>query len=95
MAINVGVQYYGGFLPDIVLLTLCYYHRGTRLSAMKSFCRNTLLCSNLNIFTIFLPDQSGGCEGLDAFRFFFKNARRTSFCDTLGKTHKRFNYPPS
>ena len=25
MAINVSVQYYGGFLPDIILLTLCYY----------------------------------------------------------------------
>ena len=33
MAINVSVQYYnGGFLPDIILLTQCYYHRGTRLN---------------------------------------------------------------
>ena len=38
MAINVSVQYDGGFLPDIVLLTQCYYHRGTRLNAMKRFC---------------------------------------------------------
>ena len=29
MAINVSVQYDGGFLPDIILLTQCYYHRGT------------------------------------------------------------------
>ena len=35
MAINVSVQYDGGFLPDIILLTQCYYHRGTRLNAMK------------------------------------------------------------
>ena len=28
----------GGFLADIVLLTQCYYHRGTRLNAMKRFC---------------------------------------------------------
>ena len=28
----------GGFLPDIILLTQCYYHRGTRLNAMKRFC---------------------------------------------------------
>ena len=35
MAINVRVQYNGGFLPDIILLTQCYYHRGgTRLNAM-------------------------------------------------------------
>ena len=30
MAINVSVQYYGGLLPDIILLTQCYYYRGTR-----------------------------------------------------------------
>ena len=35
---NVSVQYDGGFLPDIILLTQCYYHRGTRLNAMKRFC---------------------------------------------------------
>ena len=39
MAINnVSVQYNGGLLPDIILLTQCYYHRGTRLNAMKRFC---------------------------------------------------------
>ena len=38
MAINVSVQYDGGFLPDIILLTQCYYHRGTRLNVMKRFC---------------------------------------------------------
>ena len=38
MAINVSVQYDGGFLPDIILLTQCYYDRGTRLNAMKRFC---------------------------------------------------------
>ena len=38
MAINVSVRYDGGFLPDIILLTQCYYHRGTRLNAMKRFC---------------------------------------------------------
>ena len=39
MAINVSVQYNGGLLPDIVLLlNQSYYHRGTRLNAMKRFC---------------------------------------------------------
>ena len=38
MAINVSVQYNGGLLPDIILLTQCYYHRGTRLNVMKRFC---------------------------------------------------------
>ena len=37
MAISVSVQCNGGFLPDIILLTQCYYHRGTRLNAMKRF----------------------------------------------------------
>ena len=40
MAINVSVQYNGGLLPDIILLTQCYYHK-TRLNGMKRFC----LCS--------------------------------------------------
>ena len=35
MAINVSVQHRGGFLPGIILLTQCYYHRGTRLNNMK------------------------------------------------------------
>ena len=37
MAINVSVQYNGGLLPDIILLTQWYFHRGTRLNAMKRF----------------------------------------------------------
>ena len=35
MAIKVSVHYNGGFLPDIILLTQGYYHRGTRLNAME------------------------------------------------------------
>ena len=38
MAINISVQYNGGLLPDIILLTQCYFHRGIRLNAMKRFC---------------------------------------------------------
>ena len=30
MAIDVSVQYNGGLLLDIILLTQCYYHWGTR-----------------------------------------------------------------
>ena len=37
MAINVNVHYNGGFLPDIILWTQCYLHRGTCLNAMKWF----------------------------------------------------------
>ena len=38
MAINISVQHNGGLLPDIIPLTQYYYHRGTRLNAMKRFC---------------------------------------------------------
>ena len=41
MGINVSVQYNGGVLPDIILLTQGHYHRGIRLDAMKRSC----LCS--------------------------------------------------
>ena len=65
---NVSVQHNdGGFLPDIIRLTQCYYHRGTRLSAMKRFCLCSL-CSHLNVLT-FSPLTGGCSEGLDAFRF--------------------------
>ena len=37
MAINVSVQHNSGLIPGIILLTQCYYHRGTRLNAMKRF----------------------------------------------------------
>ena len=55
MAINVSVEYNGGLLPDIILLTQCYFHRGTRLNAMKRFC----ICSprsNLNVLTFSPPN---------------------------------------
>ena len=34
MVMNISVQYDGGFLPDIILLTQGYDHRGTRLNTM-------------------------------------------------------------
>ena len=34
MVMNISVQYNGGPLPDIILLTQGYYHRGTRLNTM-------------------------------------------------------------
>ena len=55
MASNVSVQYNGGFLPDIILLTQYYYHGGTRLNAMKRFCIFSYR-SHLNVLTFFPPD---------------------------------------
>ena len=58
MAINVSVQYNGRFLPALILLTLCYYHRGTRLNAMRFI---------LTVLTFFPPVWGIKCsEGLDA-----------------------------
>ena len=42
MAIDVSVQFNSRFRPDIILLTQCYYHRGTRLNDMKRFCLDSL-----------------------------------------------------
>ena len=54
MAINVNVQYNGGFLPNIILWTQCYLHRGTCLNAMKRFCICSLLIPPKR-FDIFPP----------------------------------------
>ena len=42
MAINVSVQYNGGLLPNIILLTQGYYHRGTRLNVTERFSLRSL-----------------------------------------------------
>ena len=70
MAINVNVQYNGGLLPDIILLTQCYLHRGTCLNAMKRFYICSLW-SHLK-FDIFPPITGGCSEGPGALWFFFK-----------------------
>ena len=58
MAINVSVQYKGGFIiPDIILLIQCYYHRGTHLNAMKRFYFFCSLQSAPKRFDIFSPDR--------------------------------------
>ena len=63
MAINVNVQYNCGFLPDIILWTQCYLHRGTCLNVMKRFCISSLLIPPKR-FDI-SPPITGGCsEGL-------------------------------
>ena len=72
MAINVNVQYNGGFLPDIILWTQCYLHRGTCLNAMKRFCICSLLIPPKR-FDIFSPITGGCSEGLGVFWFFFKH----------------------
>ena len=72
MAINVSVQHNGGFLPDIILLTQCYYHRGTRLNAIKRFSLQPMIPPTKR-FDIFSPLTGGmlrRSRPLDAFIFF-------------------------
>ena len=61
MAINVSVQYNGGLLPDMILLTQYYFHRETRLNAMKRFCICSLSLIPPKRFDIFSP-LTGGCS---------------------------------
>ena len=35
MVINISVQYNGGFLPDIILLTQGYYHKEILVNNLK------------------------------------------------------------
>ena len=72
MAINVNVQYNGGFLPDIILWTQCYLHRGTCLNVLKRFCICSLLIPPKR-FDISSPITGGCSEGLGVVRFFFKH----------------------
>ena len=52
MAINVNLQYNGGLLPDIILLTQRYYHRGTRINAMN-LSLQPMVPPNLSVLTFF------------------------------------------
>ena len=47
MVINISVQYSGGLLPDIILLTQGYYQWGTRLNTM---CPDFFFITNVRFF---------------------------------------------
>ena len=58
MAINVNVQYNGGLLPDIILLTQCYFHRRTNPFKCHEevLYLQPMIPPNLNVLTFFPPD---------------------------------------
>ena len=64
MEINISVQYNGGFLPDIILLTQSYL-RGTRLNTMHGLYTYNLYNITLLlhcfwvVFTVFLVSLHG------------------------------------
>ena len=89
---NVSVQYNGELLPGIILLPQCYYHRGTRLNAMKRFCICSLR-SHLNVLTFF--PLTGGCsEGHLPIHSGHQVRWTYSRGHTGGRSHRIF-HPPS
>ena len=67
MAIGVKIQYNGGFLPDIILLTQGYYHWDEELLSLQP----------MFLPSYFVIPLECECSGvLDAFRFFFKRGRK-------------------
>ena len=79
MVINViSLKHNGGFLPGTILFSQCYYHGGTRFSAMKRFCICSLR-SHLNALT-FSPLTGGCSEGPEAFGCFFKQTGQPNGC---------------
>ena len=59
MAIKTSAQYNGGLLPDIILLTQGYYHRGTRLNTVVPALRTPKLRTLLAVKTP--PFSETGC----------------------------------
>ena len=57
MGINISVQYNGGFLPDIILLTQSYLRGTTRLNIMHGLCTYNLYNSILLLYCLIV-----GCE---------------------------------
>ena len=79
MTINVSVQYNGGLLPDIIMLTQCYYHHslGNPFRCHEDILslQPTMILPNKR-FDMFFPLTRGCSEGLDAFRFFFEQQQQ-------------------
>ena len=70
MAINVSVQYNGGFLPDIMmLLTQCYTIN--RIGDVEPFSSHVLTFPPFGWTLLTLTLTLTLTEGLDAFVFFY------------------------
>ena len=74
LVINISVQYNGGLLPDIILLTQGYDQWGTRLNAMYVVCVCVFFPSILDIK--FVGRTSRGHTGGRSHRIF----NPPSFC---------------
>ena len=66
MEINVSVQYNGGLLPDIILLTQCSYIGEPVWYHEEVLSLQPMLPPKTS--DIFSPEEGGCSEGLDAFR---------------------------
>ena len=80
MVIYVSLQYNGGFLPKIILSTLCDYIE-------ESFKYNVEV---LSLRPMFLPKRFDCSEGLAAFRFFLNSFRKkAAVCEEFGRPPKK------
>ena len=70
MVINVSVQYTGGLLPDIILLTLCDY--------IGEPFEYHIPVELLSLHPMSPPKPFNWLEGFNAFRFFFEFKRDLS-----------------
>ena len=53
MVINISVQYSGGLLPDIILLTQGYYQWGTRLNTIPVHLDGAIIDSSTVLVTMY------------------------------------------
>ena len=56
MAINVSVQDNGWLIPDIVLLTQCYYHRGNPYKCHEEVLSLQPMIPQRSVLTFFPPE---------------------------------------
>ena len=91
MAVNVNVQYNGGLLPDIILLTQCYLQNLFKCHEEVLYLQPLIPPKRFDIFS----PVTGGCsEGLGVIWFFFKNlnaSRPSEHPPVRGKMSKRLD----
>ena len=77
MVVNVSIQYNGGLLPDIILLTLCdYIALANPFNTMKSFCPYSQ-CSHPNLLTF--PPRVNAQEVYMRSDFSLNTTRKDTF----------------
>ena len=71
---DVSIQHNGWFLPGVILLTQCYYHRGTCLNAIKKEVLYLQPMIPPKRFDIFSRDWGVLLRRSSCVQFFFKQS---------------------